>query len=67
MLFSEGSFFRRHKIVKRGLGLFLLLVLLLVVFIGYRMKGPYRSYKVDFLKVGEGTKPGALRSVSVFP
>ncbi len=60
MLFSEGSFFRRHRIVTSVLGLFLLLALLLVVFVGYRMKGPYRSYKVDFLKVGEGTKPGAL-------
>jgi len=59
-MFSEGSFLRRHKIITSVLGLFLLLTLLLVVFLGYRMKGPYRSYRVDFLKVGEGSQPGKL-------
>jgi hypothetical protein len=59
-MFSEGSFLRRHKIITSVLGLFLLLALLLVVFLGYRMKGPYRSYRVDFLNVGEGSQPGKL-------
>lgn len=53
---EEGSFFRRHKIVT-GL---LILVLLVVLFFGWRMKGPFRSYRVDFVNVGEGAKPGAL-------
>jgi len=54
-MFSEDSFIRRHKILT-GL---ILIVVLLVAFLGYRMKGPYRSYHVDYVKTGEG-QPATL-------
>jgi len=54
-MFSEDSFLRRHKILT-GLGVF---VLLIVLFLGWRMKGPDRYYRVDFVKTGEGA-PGVL-------
>ncbi len=59
-MFSEDSFFGRHKIVTGILAGILTLIVLLAAFIGYRMIGPYRSYKVDFVKAGEGQKPGVL-------
>ena len=55
MDFSE-TFFGRHKFISAGL----FLVLLLLVLIGWRLKGPYRSYRVDFVKTGEGA-PGILQ------
>ena len=54
-MFSEDSFIRRHKILT-GL---ILIVVLLAGFLGYRMKGPYRSYRIDYVKMGEG-EPGSL-------
>ena len=42
-MFSEDSFLRRNKILSALIGI----VLVLVVFLGYRMKGPYRSYRID--------------------
>lgn len=56
MLFDEDSFFRRHKIIT----VLLVLVLAVVAFFGYRMIGPYRYYKVDFVNVGEGQQSGVL-------
>ena len=50
------SFIGRHKI----LSISLFLVFLVIALIGWRMKGPYRSYQVDFVKAGEGT-PGTLQ------
>lgn len=44
-------FIRRHKFFS-AMGI--LLVLILQVFV-YRMKGPYRSYSLDFIKTGDGT------------
>jgi len=48
---------RRHKI----LTVIGVLFLLLLVFLGYRMIGPYRSYYLDFVNVGDGTAPGVLQ------
>lgn len=59
-MFSGDSFFRRHKIITGFVTGLLALIVLLVAFVGYRMIGPYRSYKVDFIKAGEGQKPGVL-------
>ncbi len=56
-MFSEDSFIRRHKIIT-ALGI---LPVLLVLFLGSRMIGPNRSYKVDFLKVGADQQPGVLK------
>lgn len=55
-MFSEDSFIRRHKIIT-ALGI---LLVVLVVFLGYRMKGPYRSYYLDFVKTGQDIPPGVL-------
>lgn len=55
-----ASFCRRHKLIS-ALGLILLtLVLLVGGFLLSRMIGPYRGYKVDFVKVGEDAAPGVL-------
>jgi hypothetical protein len=59
-MFSEDSFFRRHKIITGFVTGILALIVLVVAFVGYRMIGPYRSYKIDFIKAGEGQKPGVL-------
>jgi hypothetical protein len=56
-MFSEDSFVRRHKVLTT-IGV---LVLALVLFLGYRMKGPNRSYSVDFLALGDGRPPETLR------
>ena len=57
-MFLKGSFVGRHKILS-GLGAFVLLVAL---FLGYRMKGPYRFYRVDFVKPapGDAAEPAVL-------
>lgn len=55
-MFSDDSFVRRHKILT-VLGVF---VLLLVAFLGSRMWGVHRYYKVDFVKAGEGVATGQL-------
>jgi len=51
-------FMRKHKIVT-GLAAVLLLA---VALLAYRMKGPYRSYRLDFVKPGPGEviEPGVL-------
>ena len=62
-MFSEDSFFGRHKFLS-AIGLCLLLcVLVVVVVLGFRMRGPYRSYRLDFVKPesGAGVAPGALQ------
>jgi hypothetical protein len=53
-----SSFIANHKI----LSAIALLFLLLVVFLGYRMKGPYRFYRADLVKpaAGDTTAPGVL-------
>ena len=57
----ESSFFGRHKILT-GIGIvFLALVALVVVFLGYRMWGPHRSYRLDVVNAGEGEEPGVLQ------
>ena len=59
-MFSDDSFLVNHKILT-GIGLaFLILAVLLAGFLGYRMRGPYRSYRLDFVKTGEGA-PGVLQ------
>lgn len=50
------NFVRNHKIIT-GIAVVLLL---LVLFVGYRMKGPYRSYRVDYVITGSGEAPGVL-------
>jgi len=55
-MFSSESFVRRHKIIT-VVGV---LVLLVIGFLFYRMKGPHRSYRVDFVDVGQG-KPDVLQ------
>ncbi len=47
---------RRHWI----LSTLLVINLALILFVGYRMKGPYRFYKVDFVNTGNGEAPGTL-------
>jgi hypothetical protein len=59
-MFSEDSFFCRHKIITGILSFFVLLILVAAVFVGWRMKGLHRSYRVDFVKTGEG-EPGVLQ------
>ncbi len=54
------DFFRRHKTITTILIVILAMPLLLAGFMLYRMKGPHRGYKVDFVKVGEGQTPGVL-------
>ncbi len=56
----EASFFKRHKILTTLCVLFCLLTLLTTGFLLSRMAGPHRSYRLDFVKVGEGTAPGVL-------
>jgi len=46
----NGAFIKRHK----GFALVSLLLLAALGFLGYRMKGPYRSYYLDFIKTGNG-------------
>jgi len=53
---SEHSFFWRHKILTG----FLILILLVVAYVGYRTIGPYRSYRVDLVNVGPENPPGVL-------
>jgi len=48
-MFSKDSFVRRHKIISAVL----VLLLLVVLFLGYRMKGPHRRYRLDFVKAGD--------------
>lgn len=51
------QFLRKHKILTA----IMLLVLLLFVFAAYRMKGPYRSYHIDFVLPQQNTTaPGVL-------
>jgi len=57
---SKRSFFRRHKIISFFILLPVFLVFLLALFVGYRMIGPDRSYKIDFVKTGDGSAPGVL-------
>lgn len=47
------GFFRRHKI----LSALLVLVVLVAGFLGYRMKGPYRSYRVSLALPAKGAAP----------
>lgn len=49
------TFFWRHKIIT----VLIVLVLLVVLLLGLRMRGPYRSYRVDFVNTGNGA-PSAL-------
>ena len=56
----KDTFFRRHKIFTVFCILILLAILLPAAFLFYRMIGPHRGYKVDFVKVGEGAQPGML-------
>lgn len=56
-MFSEDSFFRRHKIITG----FLIFVLLVIGFFASRMIGPHRFYKVDYVKTGDVGKPGILQ------
>ncbi len=58
-MFSDGSFFCRHKIISTLGIVFLLLLLFLAGFVVWRMRGPYRSYRLDFVKTGSGA-PGVL-------
>ncbi len=57
-MFSEDCFMRRHKIISA----LALLLIAGMVFVGCRLQGPYRSYKLDFVKPEAGTKaePGVL-------
>ena len=57
---SGTSFLRRHKILASLTILILLFVASLAVFLLWRMKGPYRSYAVDFVMTGDA-KPGTLQ------
>ncbi|MCL4694824.1 MAG: hypothetical protein KJ060_20205, partial [Candidatus Hydrogenedentes bacterium] len=52
------AFITNHKI----LSAIALIVLLLVAFLGYRMKGPYRFYRADLVKPAAGSTatPGVL-------
>jgi len=54
-MFSEDSFLRRHKIIS----VLIMLLVIVVVFLGLRLRGPYRSYRIDYVKTGEG-EPGRL-------
>jgi hypothetical protein len=56
---SGKSFFRRHKFLSTLGILFVVLVLSLAGFLAWRMYGPYRSYKLDFVNAGTGA-PGML-------
>lgn len=53
---APHAFIRRHKVMS----VFFLLILLLAAAALYRMKGPYRSYAVNFISTGDGTPPGML-------
>lgn len=56
-----GGYFLRHKILTSFLVLVLLLVVSVAGFVGYRMRGPYRSYRVDFVLPATGAPaPGTL-------
>ena len=46
----NGSFIKRHK----GFVVMMLLLLAAAGFLICRMKGPYRSYHLDFIKIGHG-------------
>jgi hypothetical protein len=56
------TFLKRHKIFACSLLGVLALVLLLVVWLGYRSIGPYRSYRVDIMKPapGQSAQAGTL-------
>ena len=58
MAFSPDSFPRRHKVLT-SIGV---LVVLALTLFGCRLQGPYRSYKLDFVKPGPGedVEPGVL-------
>ena len=56
---SDKSFFRRHKFLSTLGILFVALVVFLAGFLVWRMWGPYRSYRVDFVNTGTGA-PGVL-------
>jgi hypothetical protein len=49
-----GEFFGNHKILTGVLVALLVLVVVVVGLVGYRLKGPYRSYAVDFVKPAPG-------------
>ncbi len=54
---EKRSFVRRHKVL-------VALAVVLVALVGllaYRMKGPDRSYYLDFVKTGDGSAPGVLQ------
>jgi len=48
------AFLGRHKVLAIFLKSFLVLALLLVLFLGYRAIGPYRSYRADLMKPASG-------------
>jgi len=56
------SFLKRHKVLRFSLLSLLALTLLVVLWLGYRSIGPYRSYRADMMKPapGQSTQPGAL-------
>ncbi|MDY0030842.1 MAG: hypothetical protein RBT84_02770, partial [FCB group bacterium] len=56
------GFFRRHRILGGILGGFLGLVVVLVVFVAWRAKGPYRFYRLNVVKTAAatGVQPGPL-------
>ncbi len=57
-MLSKGSFPRRHKVITA----LLILLVALVALLGYRMKGPYRWYHLDFVNAGGGAAPGVLEA-----
>src|SRR5450759_5188150 len=59
---AMSSFFKRHKRLANVLLSVLALVLLLVLWLGYRSIGPYRSYRADMMKpaLGQSVRPGTL-------
>lgn len=56
----KASFCKRHKIFTGIVLILLIAVLSLAGFLLSRMVGPNRSYRVDFVNVGEGVRPGML-------
>lgn len=44
------DFVRRHKVLSAMLGCFLVFILTLAGILAHRMRGPYRSYRLDFVR-----------------
>ena len=56
------AFMRRHKVLSSLVFVFVFVVVFLAAFLGWRMRGPYRSYRLDFVlpAVGDLVEPGVL-------